>query len=206
MTGGNVVTRPVRARWDLRLAAAGVLAICLGGLGAALLYANLSQADSVLLVKRTVYRDQVISADDLALASVVPAAGVDTVRSDLLAEVVGRTARLDLTEGSLLSPHSYGEPAVAVGSVRLGLRLAAGRLPSAALPPGSQVLLVPVGRDGAEPPAEPSVFGTVASSPTALPDGASVLDVTVAADEAERVARLAAADQLVLVRRAGGQR
>lgn len=200
MAEGN---SPLRARRNLRWMAVGLLAVCLGGLGAALLYANLSNAQSVITVTRTVYRDQVITAADLGVTSVVPAAGVDAVPADRIDEVVGRTALLDLAEGSLLTPRGYGEPAVEAGSVRLGLRLAAGRLPSAPMPPGTEVLLVPVGRDGGEPPAGASVVARIATPAGVLPDGASIVDVSVAASEAERVARLAANDQLVLVRRAG---
>lgn len=200
MAEGN---SPLRARRNLRWMAVGLLAVCLGGLGAALLYANLSNAQSVITVTRTVYRDQVITAADLGVTSVVPAAGVDAVPADRIDEVVGRTALLDLAEGSLLTPRGYGEPAVESGSVRLGLRLAAGRLPSAPMPPGTEVLLVPVGRDGGEPPAGASVVARIATPAGVLPDGASIVDVSVAASEAERVARLAANDQLVLVRRAG---
>lgn len=206
MADGSPVTGPLRARRNLRWITAGVLAICLGGLGAALLYGNLSSAHSVVTVKRTVYRDRLITAADLGVTSVVPAAGVDTVPAEEIEAVVGRTAHYDLTEGSLLTPRSFGEPLVEVGSVRLGLRLAAGRMPSAPMPPGTEVLLVPVGRDGGEPPAGPSVVGRVATMASELPDGASVVDVSVAAGEAERVARLAAADQLVLVRQPGGER
>lgn len=197
---------PVRARRNLRWIAAGVLAVCLGGLGAALLYANLSNAHTVVRVVRTVYRDQVITAADLGVTSAVPASGVETVAADRIDEVVGRTALYDLAEGSLLSPRAYGEAAVEPGSVRLGLRLAAGRLPSAPMPPGTAVLLVPVGKDGGDPPDGASVAGQVATAATTLPDGASVVDVSVASTEAERVARLAANDQLVLVQQAGGRR
>ncbi|MDQ7992071.1 MAG: hypothetical protein AAGC63_03455, partial [Propionicimonas sp.] len=77
---------------------------------------------------------------------------------------------------------------------------------SAELPPGSSVLLVAVARDGGEPPGGASVSGTVAASATTLPDGAALLDVTVPLDQAERVARLAAGDQLVVVRQAEVQR
>lgn len=202
----GVAGGPVRARWNLRWLAAGVLAVCLGGLGAALLYTNLSDAHSVVTVKRTVYRDQVITETDLGVTSAMPAAGVEWVPAEQLGEVVGRTAHYDLTEGSLLSPRAYGSPIVEVGSVRLGLRLAAGRMPSVVMPPGTQVLLIPVGRDGGAAPAGPSVVGQVAAEASVLPDGASLVDVSVAAAEAERVARLAAADQLVLVRQAGGRR
>ena len=196
----------VRARRNLRWMAVGVLAVCLGGLGAALLYGNLSNSQSVLTVKRTVYRDQVISAADLGVTSAVPASGVETVPIDQLDTVVGRTALSDLVEGSLLSPRTFGAALVEPGSVRIGLRLASGRMPSATMPPGTEVLLVPVGRDGAEPPAGASITGKIATAATTLPDGAAVIDVTVSASEGERVARLAAADQLVLVRLAGGQR
>jgi hypothetical protein len=201
-----VAGSPVRARRNMRWIAVGVLAVCLGGLGAALLYGNLSNAQQVLTVKRTVYRDQVITAADLGVTSAVPAAGVETVPTDQLEQIVGQTALSDLVEGSLLSPRGYGAPAVEPGSVRVGLRLAAGRLPSAPMPPGTQVLLVPVGRDGAEPPAGASVVGRIATAATTLPDGASIVDVAVAAAEGERVARLAAGDQLVVLRQAGGQR
>ncbi|HEY3407326.1 MAG TPA: SAF domain-containing protein [Propionicimonas sp.] len=196
----------VRTRRNLRWMAVGVLAVCLGGLGAALLYANLSNAHTVLVVKRTVYRDQVITAADLGATSAVPALGVETLPSDQLDTVVGLTALSDLVEGSLLSPRSFGEPVVEAGSVRIGLRLAAGRLPSAAMPPGTEVLLVPVGRDGAEPPAGASVTARIATAAAVLPDGASIVDVSVPAAEGERVVRLAANEQLALVRLPGGPR
>ncbi len=196
----------VRTRRNLRWMAVGVLAVCLGGLGAALLYGNLSNAHTVLVVTRTVYRDQVITAEDLGATSAVPAARVETVASDQLETVVGRTALSDLVEGSLLSPRSFGQPVVEAGSVRIGLRLAAGRLPSAPMPPGTEVLLVPVGRDGAAPPAGASVTGRIATAAAVLPDGASIVDVSVAATEAERVVRLAANEQLALVRLPGSPR
>lgn len=197
---------PLRARRNLRWIAAGVLAVCLGGLGAALLYGNLSNAQTVVTLKRTVYRDQVITAADLGVTSAVPAAGVEVVPAGLAESVVGSTAHLDLAEGSLLTPRSYGDPVVEAGAVRLGLRLAAGRIPVAPMPPGTEVLLVPVATEGGVQPEGASVAGRIATAASGLPDGAWVVDVSVAAGEAERVARLAAADQLVLVRLAGGRR
>lgn len=196
----------VRPRRNLRWIAAGVLAICVAGLGAGLLYANLSQAVSVLRVERTVYRDQVITEADIGITSAVPAVGIELVPAEQLAAVVGETARLDLTEGSLLSPRSFGAPVTQPGQVRLGLRLPAGRLPARPLAPGTAVLLVPVGRDGAEPPPGGSIAGQIATAAAALPDGASIVDVTVAQAQAERLARLAAADQIVLVHLPGAER
>lgn len=204
-TRDSLSATPLRARRNTRWIAAGVLAICLGGLGAAVLFTNVANAQSVIAITHTVYRDQVIGPDDLRVVSVVPAPGVDTVPVAELEEIVGRTALTDLTEGSLLNPRAFGDPVVALGTARVGLKLAPGRLPSTALPPGTTVMLVPAGRDGAEPPEGPSVAATVAGAASVLADGSSVIDVTVPQNEAERVARLAAADQLVLIQQAGGQ-
>lgn len=195
---------PLRRRRNLRLMLVGVLAICLGGLGAAVLYSSLSGSVAVVAVKRTVHRDQVISADDLTVLHVPPVPGLETVPSRHLEEIAGTTALADLTAGQLLSPRSWGEPVAAPGRARLGLRLTPGRLPVKALPPGSPVLLVPVARDGGEPPLGASILGEAASLPVEQADGAVVLDVTVPLGQAERLARLAAADQVVLVRQPGG--
>jgi len=198
--GASAAPRPRR---NLRWIAAGVLAVSLGALGAALLYADISNSISAVAVVRTVYRDQVITEADLGITSAVPAAGLELVPSEQLTAIIGRTAQLDLTQGTLLSPRSFGDPATEPGHVRLGLRLAAGRIPAAPLPPGARVLLVPVGRDGADPPSGASVVGRVATAASTLPDGAALVDVSIAEAEAERVARLAAADQVVLVQLPG---
>ena len=201
--GASAAPRPRR---NLRWIAAGVLAVSLGALGAALLYADISNSVSVVSVTRTVYRDQLITEADLGITSAVPAAGLELVPSEQLPAIIGRTAQLDLTQGTLLSPRSFGDPATEPGHVRLGLRLAAGRIPAAPLPPGARVLLVPVGRDGADPPSGASVVGRVATAASTLPDGAALVDVSIAEAEAERVARLAAADQVVLVQLPGALR
>lgn len=205
-TAAPLQASPLRARRNVRLITAGVLAICLGGLGAAVLYANLADARSVIAVTRTVYRDQQITADDLAVTSLTPTPGLETVSAERIADVVGQTALTDLTAGSVLSPRSFGEPPVEAGVSRLGLKLAPGRMPAMPLPPGTEVLLVAVARDGGDPPEGASVTGRVASSASNLPDGSAVVDVTVPQAEAERVARLAAGDQLVVVRQPGGLR
>lgn len=191
---------PQRPRRNVRWLAAGALAVCLGTLGSALLYGNLSHTEAVVMVKRTVFRDQVITANDLGVTSAVPAPGVAMVAAERLAEVVGRTARTDLAAGTLLHPEGFGEPLVGGGQVLIGLRLPAGRLPAADLPPGTAVLLVPVTRDASQGPDGPSISARVANAAEELPDGATLLDVTVGQAEAERVAKLAAADQLSLLR------
>jgi hypothetical protein len=198
--------RSVRSRLDLRWLVAGVLALCVGGLGAALLYANASSATPVITIKRTVYRDQIITTEDLGVISLAVPIGLDAVGADRLAEIVGKTAIIDLPAGGILTPAEFGEPVVAPGSVRLGLRLEAGRLPGSAIEPGASVLLVPVGRDGGEAPSGGSVPATIATTPRTQTDGSTTVDVTLSSDEGTRVAQLAAAGQLTVLRVPGSKR
>lgn len=196
----------VRPRRNFRLIAIGVLAVCLSGLGAVWLYSSATDATSVVTVLRSVHRGQVITAGDVGLVSVPAVPGLETVPGEQLGEVVGQSAHTDLVAGSLLSPRSFGSPVVSVGMAQLGLRLSPGRVPSSEMPPGTPVLLVAVARDGGEPPDAPSVLAKVASLGTEQPDGSTLLDVDVPQEHAERVARLAAADQLVVVRQEGALR
>jgi hypothetical protein len=182
------------------------MAICLGGLGAALLYANLSGAASVIVIKHTVYRDQVISADDLAITALAAPPGVETVPGDRLGDIVGKTALTDLGAGGLLSPKAYGDPVMVAGVVRVGLRLEPGRLPNTPLLPGTSIQLVPVAREGTAVPAGPSVAAVTASMPLPQSDGSTLIDVTVGADAGVRVAQLAAAGQLSIIRLAPASR
>jgi len=197
---GDTTRAAMRPRRNVRWIAAGVMAICLGGLGAALLYANLSGAASVIMIKHTVYRDQVISADDLAITSLAAPPGVETVPSERLGDIVGKTALTDLGAGGLLSPQAYGDPVVADGVVRVGLRLEPGRLPNSPLLPGTRIQLVPVAREGTAAPTGASVAAVTASLPQQQTDGSTLIDVTVATDAGERVAQLAAAGQLSIIR------
>jgi hypothetical protein len=72
--------------------------------------------------------------------------------------------------------------------------------------PGASVLLVPVGRDGGEPPSGGSVPATIATSPRQQTDGSTIVDITVAADDGSRIAQLAAAGQLAVLRVPGTKR
>ncbi len=191
-----------RARRNLRLITGGVLASSLGGLGAAVLYSDLADTESVVAMRRTVYRGQQITAADLGEIALASGPGLDSVPALQVDDVVGQTALLDLAEGSLLTPQAVGAPVVDAGVVRLGLRLGPGRLPVTELPPSTPGLLIAVSAEVA--PADAARTALTASSVTLLPDGAALLDVAVPVAAAVEVARLAAADELVLVRQAEG--
>lgn len=194
----------LRLRRSPRWLIAGVLAVVLGGLGSAFLYTSLAAADPVVRVNRTVHRGQTIQQADLGVVSVARGIDVPTVPASRLAEVVGSAAVTDLAQGSLLVADAYGPAALAPGTSRLGVRLAAGRLPSADLTPGTPLLVVALPAptaSGAGSEALPaSVGATLATVPAQQPDGSWVVDLTLGADRAEAVARLAAAGRVALVR------
>lgn len=195
-------SRPLRARRSPRWIAAGVLAMCLGGLGAVLLYDGAVTSQQVLRVNTAVARGELIEAGDLGPVTVGALPGVSVVPAEQMSDLVGQSALVDLPAGGLVPAGGVGPPTLAEGSVRMGLALPAGRLPTSALTPGEPVLLIPVPAAD-DPTAEPEAVVTAVlhSVPTTAPDGvASLVDVTLDREDADLVARLAATDRLVLAR------
>ena len=202
----------LRARRNPRWIAVGVLAMVLGALGAAALYAQVSTAEPVLVAARTIGRGEALDSAAFRVVDVSAGAGVRTVPQGRLAELAGRVALVDIAEGTLLTPDSFGAPVVPVGSVQLGLRLPQGRIPLTSMPAGTPVQLYSVasGRTGAVSAAEEAASpagvafkARIATAPRLTQDGGSYLvDVEVAATDAGRLAQLAAAERLVLVREA----
>lgn len=201
--GTAAPTQPRPPRRNLRLVVVGILAICLGALAGAALYMQNAHTQQVLRVTHAVSRGTVVQAGDLGTVSLPAVPGVATVPAQEASSLVGKEALTDLPEGALIAPGAVGEPAVAKGTVHVGLRLAPGRAPARALPVGAPVLLLPVpgsSPQGATPAASASYRATVVTAPTSQPDGSQLLDLAVAAGDAAQVVKLAAGDQLALAR------
>lgn len=197
-------TTQLRGRRSPRLILIGILAMCLGGLGAAVLYQQSTTSHRVLISTRTVLRGEVIKESDLRITEIA-GAPIPAVDAHRLREVVGQTALLDIAEGSIVGPSSYGQVTVNAGTSQLGLRLTAGRVPVRELPAGTPVRIIGVAAKAdvtSAAPIEASVTNAVVvTSPRATPDGAAVmLDVEVPADKVVLVAQLAAAERIVVVR------
>lgn len=189
--------RRVRLRRSPKLIAVGFLLAALGGLLAAVLVHQSSNQQAVLVMTRTVMRGEVIGADDLTRTTVGSARGVETVSADRLSEVVGQRARVDLPRGALFGATSVGDIAGQPGEDIVGVKLASGRLPTGDLRSGDRVLLVPVGDAAGD-----SIEARVCSMPRVIEQTTeTLLDLSVTAGKAEQVARLAALDQLALVKR-----
>lgn len=201
------VPRPrIRTRRSPLWLLAGILAVCLGGLGSGFVLLHLTAAEPVLRVNRTIHRGEVIRAADLSVVSIGTGVDVPTVADGRVGEVIGQAAMTDLPGGSLLVDGSWGTDGVPYGSARVGLRLTAGRFPTADLRPGTEVLIVALQPQGA---AEEDLPGSIAASlvaePSDQPDGSSLFSLTVQQGVAEEVARLAAADRVALVQTGNGR-
>ncbi|MDR0837667.1 MAG: hypothetical protein LBM94_05630 [Propionibacteriaceae bacterium] len=214
----------VRARVNVRMVVIGVLCVCLGGLGAAFAWATTSKITSVLIVQTDVARGELLSAADIGVIDVVLSPGMSYVPSDSVEAVTGNYALSDLRAGSLLVPGSFGLAPIDAGMSQLGLRLTYGRLPTGALPVGTRVLLIELPLEGADKlevtegaggtdgagtggggtavvPRVAEYPAVVVSPPERLPDATSfALDIAVDSSLAARVAVLAAADRIVVVR------
>lgn len=120
--------------------------------------------------------------------------------------VLGKTALVDLSAGSVLSPTQVGSvPALAPGQTVVPLRLKLGQHPQAGLRPGALVLAVaapvdPSGGAGAGLSQQPPVTATVVGVGDAdAATGDVVVDVRVGDADALRLARLAATGSITLL-------
>lgn len=207
----------LRGRRSPRLIVLGLLCAVLGSLGISMAFSQLNDTASVVAMSRTVARGETVSQADLTVITIGAVPGIKTIPSTDLSALVGQTALVDLPANSLVGPGMVGQAAVPTGTSLLGLKLEAGRLPVAALPPGTRVLLVEVdapGARGAAAAAAQNAAGnetpgqaartypaTVTTAPVALPDGASwVMDINLKDAQAAEVAALAASGRLVVVR------
>ncbi|MDO5535724.1 MAG: SAF domain-containing protein [Propionibacteriaceae bacterium] len=185
---------------------AGILAVCLGGLASAFVYLSVVASEPVLRVNRTIHRGEVIQPADLSVVALGAGIDVRAVPEERVSEVVGKAATTDIPAGGLLVEGVWGEPGVALGSARVGLRLAPGRFPDADLRPGTSVLVVALPDPSAVDQEVPgSVEASIVGTPAAQGDGATLFALNVPAGSAEQVARLAAADRVALVQTGSGR-
>jgi len=159
-----------------------VLVACLGGLGTAYGFAQVSHGKPVIVVAKPVLQGDVIQSGDLGVAEVT-ADGVPTVALADQGTVVGSRALHTLAPGSLLASDDFGQPGLPAGTSLVALRLAPGQMPSAALPGGRHVLLL--GLPGLEDDdGVVSAFSAwVVYPPQYQIDGTAVMSVAVPADD-----------------------
>lgn len=189
--------------------ALGIIAICLGGLLAYVVYSQVATETSVVTVADTVYRGEVIEAGDLQPRTVRGGLVEGAVSADELESLVGKRAVFDLSKGSIVLSNSIADVAVpADGRSAVGLKLEAGQAPATLLFPGSPIRLValptPEGSNGKADKLEGVIYlATVIDVDPSVDGTATLVNVQVKNKQAAVVARLASENRLAVVRDAG---
>lgn len=191
MTTTTRVRSSVRTQW---MALGGAMVVLAGVLVA---WALSRAADRVQVVQiaQAVPAGQIITVDDLTVTGIAydaPLQGL--VPAVSLAELDGRVAAIDLQPGALLQAGMWrGEPVMAPGEQRVGAVLSPGRLPEG-LAQGDTAWAAAIDPADPTPPVAVRVLTAAVT-----PDGATALTLAVSSESSVVVARLAAAEQLVLV-------
>jgi hypothetical protein len=189
--------------------ALGIVALCLGGLLSYAVYAKVATESSVVAIKQTVYRGELIQADDLTRIVIQGDAFPNAIPASRMAEVVDRRATFDLPVGSIVSAESVTDATIPQpGRAVVGLRLASGQAPAALLLPSSPVRLVALPPAGAEAGGADKLAGKTylahVIDQAVDADGTSILvNVEVAAEQAPTIALLAAQSRVAVVRDPG---
>ena len=206
----------VRTRRRRGLWVAGVALVAAGGVAAAVLVGRAGDRVEVLAVARAVPVGQTIGEADVAVARVATDPALHPVPVSRRAEVVGRTAAVELRPGTLLTGEEVTDAVVpAAGEQVVGVAARPGQLPARGLRAGDRVRVVPVPGDQARggaatagdsgPVGEPAPARVVQVGP-ADADGAVTVDVVVGEAVGPRVAALASTGRIALVLQPAGDR
>jgi hypothetical protein len=202
-----VLPAPRRRRRPALLALA-VTMVVLGALGSTYLATSLSQVSPVIAIAREVPRGQTLTAADLVEARISTDPALEPIPYGDRDQVIGLVAATTLAPGSLLIHDALTDQRLpAPGQQLVGVGVSAVQLPTTALRPGDDVLLVPVATGSASAPTEGrvprAVTATVVRTGPPGTDGLRVVDVLVDATDGPDVAARAAAGLVAIVVVAG---
>lgn len=184
--------QPLRRRRSSRRLLLAVTLGVIGALLAAFAYRGAVARDGVVALARPLPFGSVVQLSDLREVALPPDTGLVSVAWDDVDTVVGLLAATDLRGGQTLTPDSVTPNRIpAPGEAVVGLSVGSGRVPSAALEPRDEVLVV-IG--GGNPPRR----ATVVRSGDADMSGSRVVDVLVPQADAEELA-LASVDERVAI-------
>lgn len=182
-----------------------VLLIVGGALMAGVLALRLDQRTEVLMAGHTLKAGHVIEVTDLVSTPVAASAGA-LIPAERASEVIGKTVRVEVTEGELLqSTQIDSSPGVKEGTSLVGLSLAVGRFPAGGVRPGDVVTLVNV-KDATVAVASAQVLEALPASGSEKEwTSGAVVSLLVPKTEASQVSRLGAEESIALVVTATGR-
>ena len=184
------------------LIAASVAAICLGALASLWAYQSTSDTRSVLAVRQTIERGEVITADDLMTVNISVDPALRPLPADRADSVVGKYAALDMSAGGVVTQDQVTDQALpAEGSSVVGIALTAGMLPADQVRAGDKVrVVVTTGQQGEMPTGEPdSIEAVVVGGTRDETTGNAIVNVQVPTDDGPLLAARAATGKVAIV-------
>lgn len=133
--------RPRNTLWVI----AGLLLIVVSGLSALIIAQSLSSRVGVLVSTRDIAKGEVVSDNDLGVASIAATTGVRAIAPADRTKLVGQVATGPIGRGSIVHPAQFVDSATEDGpKVIVGASLDPGQYPRVGLVPGDQVVIVEV--------------------------------------------------------------
>jgi len=199
---GEQFAPPPKLRRRPVLIAASVAAISLGALASMWAYQSTSDAQSVLAVRQTIERGDIITADDLMTVNISVDPALKPLSADQASSVVGKHAALDMSAGGVVTQDQVTEQALpAKGSSVVGIALTPGMLPANQIRVGDKVrVVVTPGQQGEMPTGQPdSIEAVVVGVAKDETTGNAIVNVQVPNNEGPMLAARAATGKVALV-------
>lgn len=199
---GEQFAPPPKLRRRPVLIAASVAAICLGALASMWAYQSTSDAHSVLAVRQTIERGDVITAEDLMTVNISVDPALKPLSADQVNSVVGKHAALDMSAGGVVTQDQITEQALpAKGSSVVGIALTPGMLPANQMRVGDQVrVVVTPGQQGEMPTTDPdSIQAVVVGVAKDETTGNAIVNVQVSTNDGPMLAARAATGKVAIV-------
>lgn len=199
---GEQFAPPPKLRRRPVLIAASVAAICLGALASMWAYQSTSDAHSVLAVRQTIERGDVITAEDLMTVNISVDPALKPLSADQVNSVVGKHAALDMSAGGVVTQDQITEQALpAKGSSVVGIALTPGMLPANQIRVGDKVrVVVTPGQQGEMPTTQPdSIQAVVVGVAKDETTGNAIVNVQVPTNDGPMLAARAATGKVAIV-------
>lgn len=203
VTSTAVSPPPVKLRRRPLLLVASIVAICVGALLGAWAWSVGRSTESVLAVRDSVQRGEVLTQGDIITVEVGVDPALHPLPKSQMASVIGQRASSDIAAGTLLTPGQLTEAVLPGSGMSLvGVALTGGGLPGEPLVSGDRVRVVSTpGQDGqvdsGAPPTE--VAASVVSVAGLEDSGQTVVTVQVPQSQAAELAARAATGNVALV-------
>jgi hypothetical protein len=177
------------ARRNQSRVALGAFLVVALGLAFAVSYSTAGDRQAVLAVARPVAAGQVISAADVTEVRISGDPGLHPVQARDRSRIVGRTAGVALTPGTLVTPAQVADgPSVPAGRAVVGAALKPGQFPPALRVGDAVDVVITPATSVADPTAGSAAFASVAGRVSGITPTTNGADTVVSLDVAQNVA------------------